>query len=297
MAFDLSNYEQVADRLVKFWADHPFGRVETELLMKAAQPGERWVVQAAVYREGEDKPAGMGLAYEIDGEGNVNKTSALENCETSAIGRALANMNYGSKDKERPSREEMSKANPQPDLKCPSCGSKVWDNRETRKGKQPAFRCSNKDCTGYKGGPWASWDENAFDLPQDGQDTHPTEAGPAPAVTTAGSAKAEPKAELGAPSGPASPQPSSEGGTTDAPPASASLPDGTSEITKQDLIQQIRAANKGKAYDGSHVQRLAVRHATAEGVAPPKNAGELHRLSVEALQDIVAKTSAQGALV
>lgn len=50
-----------------------------------------------------------GWAREVDGEGLVNATSALENCETSAIGRALANAGY-STSKQRASREEMAKA-------------------------------------------------------------------------------------------------------------------------------------------------------------------------------------------
>jgi hypothetical protein len=49
------------------------------------------------------------LAFEIDGAGMANKTSALENAETSAIGRCLANANY-SGDK-RVTREEMNKVN------------------------------------------------------------------------------------------------------------------------------------------------------------------------------------------
>jgi hypothetical protein len=48
-----------------------------------------------------------GLAFEIDGQGMANKTSALENAETSAIGRALANAGYSGN--KRASREEMAK--------------------------------------------------------------------------------------------------------------------------------------------------------------------------------------------
>lgn len=48
--------------------------------------------------------------------------------------------------------------------KCPSCGSKVWDNRETAQGKQPLWKCGNKDgCDTGKGYPWASWNEDEFD--------------------------------------------------------------------------------------------------------------------------------------
>jgi hypothetical protein len=51
-----------------------------------------------------------GWAEEIRGQGNVNKTSHLENCETGAVGRALANAGLSGSDfTKRPSREEMGK--------------------------------------------------------------------------------------------------------------------------------------------------------------------------------------------
>ena len=56
-----------------------------------------------------------GLAYELVSDRGVNSTSALENGETSAIGRALANANYAAKGK-RASREEMSKVAVSADL-------------------------------------------------------------------------------------------------------------------------------------------------------------------------------------
>jgi len=69
----------------------------------------RFIVQAYIYRtEADQHPWSSGLAEEtVQGRG-VNATSALENCETSAIGRALASAGYATKGK-RPSREEMAK--------------------------------------------------------------------------------------------------------------------------------------------------------------------------------------------
>lgn len=104
--FNLEDYETVEERLSKFWKDHPEGRVFTRLLENTAT---RFIVYAEVYR-GQDSahPWATGLAEEtVQGRG-VNATSALENCETSAIGRALANAGYATKGK-RPSREEMGK--------------------------------------------------------------------------------------------------------------------------------------------------------------------------------------------
>jgi hypothetical protein len=73
------------------------------------QSSGRFIVEAAIYRtEADGRPWTTGLAEEtVQGRG-VNATSALENCETSAIGRALANAGYATKGK-RASREEMTK--------------------------------------------------------------------------------------------------------------------------------------------------------------------------------------------
>lgn len=105
--FNLQDYETVEERLEKFWKEHPDGRIETELL---EANGTRFIVLARIFRtEADARYWTSGLAYENISERGVNSTSALENCETSAIGRALANAGYASKGK-RPSREEMSKA-------------------------------------------------------------------------------------------------------------------------------------------------------------------------------------------
>jgi len=104
--FNLEDYETVEERLIKFWKDHPDGQIHTKLLDQTAG---RFIVEAAIYRtEADLRPWTTGLAEEtIQGRG-VNATSALENCETSAIGRALANAGYATKGK-RASREEMAK--------------------------------------------------------------------------------------------------------------------------------------------------------------------------------------------
>jgi hypothetical protein len=104
--FNLDDYETVEERLVKFWKEHPDGQIHTKLLDSTAT---RFIVEASIYRtEADSRPWTTGLAEEtVQGRG-VNATSALENCETSAIGRALANAGYATKGK-RASREEMSK--------------------------------------------------------------------------------------------------------------------------------------------------------------------------------------------
>lgn len=110
--FNLADYETVAERITRFYKDNSDGRIITRNITSATDRQiSTWVVQAYIYLSSGDQaaniPKATGLAFEIDGAGMANKTSALENAETSAIGRALANAGY-SGDK-RATREEMSK--------------------------------------------------------------------------------------------------------------------------------------------------------------------------------------------
>lgn len=105
--FNLADYETVADRIKKFWADNPRGAIVTEMIESPKDGGE-WVVKAYAYTDRDGAVAATGLASEVPGKGMVNTTSPLENCETSAIGRCLANLNYATS-KQRASREEMAK--------------------------------------------------------------------------------------------------------------------------------------------------------------------------------------------
>jgi hypothetical protein len=104
--FNLADYETVEVRLEKFIKDWPDFRVSTEL---ESFTDNKYIVKAYLYKSMADHVAfSTGYAEETVTERGVNSTSALENCETSAIGRALANAGYAAKGK-RPSREEMAK--------------------------------------------------------------------------------------------------------------------------------------------------------------------------------------------
>ena len=104
--FNLADYETVEVRLEKFIKDYPDSRIATEL---EVCDRDRYIVKAYLYKAAADTVAWTtGYAEEKVTDRGVNSTSALENCETSAIGRALANAGYAAKGK-RPSREEMSK--------------------------------------------------------------------------------------------------------------------------------------------------------------------------------------------
>lgn len=106
--FDLTNYETVAHRIARFHGDHGDGAIITDLHHVERVDGRpvQYIVRASVFVGGTLRSTGW--AEEIVGTSPVNKTSALENAETSAVGRALANLNYAPTDR-RPSREEMEK--------------------------------------------------------------------------------------------------------------------------------------------------------------------------------------------
>jgi hypothetical protein len=106
MAFDLSNYETVESRLLRYWEQFPDGRIETTLMN---YDGESCIVRTVIWKHRDDaNPTATGYAHEIHTDRGVNMTSFIENCESSSIGRCLANMNF-SKQGARPSREEMQK--------------------------------------------------------------------------------------------------------------------------------------------------------------------------------------------
>ena len=111
-SFDVSQYETVEQRIKRFTAEHPDGRIITEDLTTLQDRAvSTWRVKTTIYLNREDQllglPKATGHAFEVDGAGMANKTSAWENAETSSIGRALANMAMSGN--KRTSREEMNK--------------------------------------------------------------------------------------------------------------------------------------------------------------------------------------------
>jgi hypothetical protein len=106
--FDLDSYATVQERIAQFYQDFPDGSIRTFL---AKNDGPEVVFEARIFRTPEEGAMGVytsGWAREVEGKSPVNRTSHLENCESSAVGRALANLGYAT-DSRRPSRSEMIK--------------------------------------------------------------------------------------------------------------------------------------------------------------------------------------------
>lgn len=115
----LDNYEPVEERIRKFWAKHPEGRIHTEIVLINEQ---EIVIKASIFRDKEDpRPASIDFAQETRGSSNINRQSFVENCATSAIGRGLASLGFAPKGA-RPSKEEMRKS-----VKLSDTVARNWD--------------------------------------------------------------------------------------------------------------------------------------------------------------------------
>lgn len=105
--FNLDDYETVEERIRRFYDQHNSGRIITECV-KAGENGQ-WLFKAYIYLTEGDQAAGLPKAtgYASEVEGGAQSDWKAELGETSAIGRALANMNLSGN--KRSSRQEMEK--------------------------------------------------------------------------------------------------------------------------------------------------------------------------------------------
>jgi hypothetical protein len=106
--FNLLEYQTVQERIDLFWSRFPNGRLYTELVSFTP---DQVVFKAECYANKDDVyPLAVDYAEERLGSSPVNKTSFLENCSTSALGRCISLLgNEFSPKGKRPSQQEMSK--------------------------------------------------------------------------------------------------------------------------------------------------------------------------------------------
>ena len=191
-------YVMVKDRVIHFNGEYPNGCIKTKKLPSI----ENIVIFEATVIPNIENPDRYftGHAEEEIGSTQINKTSALENCETSAVGRALAMMGIGA-DESFASADEVSNAvfqqdgtkstgitqahaqsvsqngrkTPENDLVCPLCSKsvvdkRVWENGEwvrqtSQKGnKFPAFQCIDNDDFKNPTCKGVIWDDPGADL-------------------------------------------------------------------------------------------------------------------------------------
>lgn len=145
-------YAEVNQRIKVFRMLHPLGRIETQLI---EDTGERCTFKALAYTEKGDL-LGTGHAFESKTASNINKTSYIENCETSAVGRCLAMCGIGI-DTSIASFEEVDNAIKQQEVKevdppaddimkekvkaeCKRCGMDLVTLKEAIKNVYPNFK-------------------------------------------------------------------------------------------------------------------------------------------------------------
>lgn len=102
------NYAEVAQRVQAFRNLIPGGYITTDII-RMDEGIVYMKAECGYYENGQRVMLATGMAFERQDASNINKTSYIENCETSAIGRALGFMGLGS-EKSIASAEEVSNA-------------------------------------------------------------------------------------------------------------------------------------------------------------------------------------------
>lgn len=108
MAFNLADYQTVQERIEIFWRLYPDGRIFNDLVRADEK---EIIIKCSVWKNGNQQlPDATDFAQEPITEKGINSTSAVENCTTSATGRALSLLGGElSPSKKRASASEMSK--------------------------------------------------------------------------------------------------------------------------------------------------------------------------------------------
>jgi hypothetical protein len=118
-----NSYVTVAERIQLFHKQYPKGYILTDL--QTAPDSKLIIIKAHIYPDYENPRCFNGYSQAIIGDGMINKTSALENAETSAVGRALGFLGLGSTDSIA-SADEVDKAINMDEMEIcstPQCGT------------------------------------------------------------------------------------------------------------------------------------------------------------------------------
>lgn len=158
MAFDLSQYQTVDERIHMFWEKYPNGRLHAEIYdLQRNELGQavQVIIRAEAYTDREDIcPVSVDYAEETFGSNQVNRTSFIENAVTSAYGRCLATLGFSPKgENKRPSQIEMTKvqrvpATGQSGLNNPDMVEEVVETDEVMKAITQ--RCNTLGITGIE---------------------------------------------------------------------------------------------------------------------------------------------------
>lgn len=155
------NYETVPSRVFRFRHDHPEWPIQTEIL-EASSTYVRIKASIGYFMEnGTFLVISTGHAEEWRDDGDINRTNAVENCETSAIGRALAFAGYGSADSIASADEVKGAIDKRQELAEREPGALAVLQNAARSGYKELSRAwkhdiseiDRKACTKYMRGP------------------------------------------------------------------------------------------------------------------------------------------------
>lgn len=135
-------YAEVNQRIRAFRMVYPEGGIITEMIANADGV---CVFKATVLNE-DGKILGTGMAYEKESSSFINKTSYIENCETSAVGRALGMCGFGI-DTSVASYEEVQNAinNQAKEYPyCAKCKKEITDRQQVGISKAETLKKYNK---------------------------------------------------------------------------------------------------------------------------------------------------------
>ena len=131
------DYAIVNERVKAFRKVYPNGSITTEVVSMT----DGMIVMRATACDGEGKVLATGTAYEMEASSYINKTSYIENCETSAVGRALGFCGFGI-DTAICSAEEVDTA-----IKKQEAGKRAKQADADPLGQAPVCACCGKPLT------------------------------------------------------------------------------------------------------------------------------------------------------